>query len=627
VIVNFLKIGTISSRIKKTGIFLFALQFVLILSALSYVRWQDSSKGCVSCHSDRSVMQRLGYPYFYVTQEQVELESGHSTAECRDCHLGNGRGEDINKAHEGLLKMVIVSESGDILPREKFFPKAFLPEGDNQMLLMLPKIEIMDKKLVHSEVRNILYSDRSLKTFGYDSQIAERTCGQKGCHSDQVRQFNQTVMGTNFRQRTMRTWLDPYGPHNCGPSFADIPAEKITEGNRFSFENYAEIVKNLNTTFTQGQAVMKQKFCNVCHAGCLDCHYTPFKNEGVHRFTKIPPSQSCMGGGRGSTMCHTGSAESRRGGTYLGGDFTEPPGMKADIHVEKINCVDCHRTGPGGMGDIERKAECQDCHIEIEEAVSQSEHRKLQCITCHVKEAGGYQLTHWGEGHVGGKPNPFRKYSLYYGVFKPPIIMQNQRGFWIPVKVIPHTVGNIKNPVEPLDELLFRWPDGETDDSYVILGTFDNLPASNLHLAWLDIQKISHPYEKPRSCQSCHGSGGTQSAISTWEFIDDEGAKPFEGRHKVIAGKKGLRVVDIKNTTPIEPYPKARLADFAPWYYLKDIWKLSGDYSIPSRGLEQSEKAYQDVVNHLKKLKEKIPEKEFKKLRAKAVHNYGNFDF
>jgi len=628
---NLLKVGTISSRTKKRGIFLFALQFILILSALSYVRWQDSSKGCVSCHSDMAKMERLGYPYFFVTQQQVESESGHSTAECRDCHLGNGRTEDIDKAHEGLLKMVIVSESGEILPREKLFPKAFLPEGDNQMLLMLPKIEIKDKKLVHSEVRNILYSDRNLETFGYDSQIAEKTCGQKGCHPVQVRQFNQTVMGTNFRQRTMKTWFDPYGPHNCGPSFADTPAEKTTGGNRFSFENYAEIVKNLNTTFTQEQAVIKQKFCNVCHAGCLDCHYAPFKNEGVHRFTKIPPSQSCMGGGRGSTMCHTGSAESRRGGTYLGGDFTEPPGMKADAHADRydsipkrINCVDCHRTGPKGMGDIERKAGCQDCHIEIEEAVSQSEHRRLQCITCHVKEAGGYQLTHWGEGHVGGKPNPFRKYSLYYGVFKPPIIMQNQRGFWIPVKIIPHTVENIKNPVEPLDELLFRWPDGETEDSYVMLGTFDNLPAGNLHLAWLDIEKISHPYGKARLCQSCHGGGGSQSAISIWEFIDDEGAKPFKGTHKIIADKKSLRVIDIKNTTPVESYPEARFADFAPWYYLKDVWKLSGDYSIPGRGYQQSAKAYQNAVNRMNELKNKISEKEFKKLRAKAVHNYKN---
>jgi len=625
--VNFLKVGTISSKMRKKGIFLFALQFIIIIFALSYLRWQDSSKGCISCHSDMARMEKLGYPYLHVTQQEVESESGHSTAECRDCHFGNGRTDDIKKAHKGMLKMLIVSEDGKLLQRKDFFPMPFLPEGDDQMLLMFPKVKVKDNIFILAEVRNILYSDRNPETFGYEPEIAEKTCGQKGCHPDQVRQFNQTVMGTNFRQRTMKTWLLPYGPHNCGPSFADIPAEKTAEGSRFSFENYSEIVKNLNIPFTKEQAIIKQKFCNVCHAGCLDCHYTPFKNEGTHRFTKIPPSQSCMGGGRGSTMCHTGSAESRRGGTYLGGDFTEPSGMKADVHAEEIDCVDCHRTGPRGMGDIERKAECQDCHLEIEKAVSQSEHKRLKCITCHVKEAGGYQLTHWGKGDVGGKPNPFRKYSLYYGIFKPPIIMQNQKGFWIPVKVIPHTVGNIKNPVEPLDELLFRWQDGETEDLYVVLGTFDNLPASNLHLAWLDIQKISHPYGKARSCQSCHGSNGAQNAISTWQFIDDEGAKPFKGTHRIIADKNGLRVIDIKNTTPIELYEGAQLVDFAPWYYLRDIWKLSGDYSIPGREYQQDEKAYQDVTNRLNGLKNKIPEKEFKKLRAKAVHNYSNFDF
>lgn len=609
---GFLRVGTISSKVKKKGILLFILQFILIISALSYLRWQDSSSGCISCHSDRKKMESLGYPYLYIDPEEVEKESGCTTAKCRDCHLGDGRAKEPGKAHKGMPRMIIVGEDGEILPRDKYLPRALKPEAKNQRDLMLPEIE---------GVRNILFHDRNPETLGYDPIITRKTCGKGGCHPAEVKQFNQTTMGTNLRQRTMKTWLLPYGPHNCGPSFADIPPPHKTERSRFSFENYNEIVKNLNTTFTKEQAIAKQRFCNVCHTGCLDCHYTPFLNKGVHNFSKTPPALSCLGGGRGSSACHTGTMESRRGSTYLGGDFSQPTGMKPDIHAGRLSCIDCHSTGQKGMGDIRRKAGCQDCHLEIEEEISQSRHRRLQCITCHVGEAGGYQLTHWGQGHVAKRPNPFKKY-FYYGILKPPIIMQDQKGSWIPVKVIPHTVSNIKNPVEPSNRLLFRWPQGETADSYAVLGTFDGLPDGNLHLAWLDIEKISHTYGRARSCRSCHDGDGTQRAMSRWEFLDYEGAEPFKGTYKIVADKKGLRVLDIKATTPIKLYPGGRLAQFAPWYYLKDIWQVRGDYSIPGRGYKEALKAYQKAVDELNKLKEKIPEEEFRRLRAKIMHSY-----
>jgi hypothetical protein len=199
--------------------------------------------------------------------------------------------------------------------------------------------------------------------------------------------------------------------------------------------------------------------------------------------------------------------------------------------------------------------------------------------------------------------------------------MQDQKGSWIPVKVMPHTVGNIKNPVAPSNKILFRWPDGQTSDSYAVLGTFDNLPGSNLHLAWLNIEKISHSYGKARPCQSCHANGGQQKAVSNWEFVNDQGAKPFKGTHKIIADNKSLRVVDIKALTPIEMYPDAELADFAPWFYLNGIWKVSGNYSIPSMRYEKSFEAYQDGLIRLNKLKNSLSKEEFSKLRARVVHN------
>ncbi|MBI5050398.1 MAG: hypothetical protein HZC11_05915 [Nitrospirae bacterium] len=619
---NLLRVGAISGSMKKRGIFLLALQFILILSALSYVRWQDSSAGCISCHSNQARMQALGYPYFHVTPEQVKKESRHTTAQCRDCHLGNGRIQDINKAHKGMLKMIVVGENGEILPRKQYYLGSLKPEGENQLDLMLPKIKIAGRNLVSADVRNILYHDRNIETLNYDPDISKKTCGQKNCHPAEVGQFSRTIMGMNFRQRTMKTWLVPYGPHNCGPSFADMPAADKIIQSRFSFENYNEIVKELNTDFTKEQAVAKQKFCNVCHTGCLDCHYTPFKGEGAHSFSRTPLAQNCAGGGRGSTMCHTGSGESRRGSSYLGGDFSKPAGMEADIHAKKLNCVDCHSTGTKGMGDMQRRTGCQDCHIEIEEAISQGRHKRLQCITCHVNEARGYQLTHWGKGHVAGKQNPFKKF-FYYGISSPPLIMKDQKAVWIPVKVMPHTVSSIKNPVAPSNKILFRWQNGGTSDSYAVLGTFDGLPSGNLHLAWLDIEKISHPYGRARPCESCHGNdGGAQNAFSTWEFFEDEGAEPFKGTYKIIADKNKLKVFDIKALTPIKLYPEGRLADFAPWYYLKDIWQVSGDFSIPGNGYKEQAKAYQEAVKRLNRLKSKMSEKEFKRLYLKTVHGY-----
>ena len=101
--------------------------------------------------------------------------------------------------------------------------------------------------------------------------------------------------------------------------------------------------------------------------------------------------------------------ERRRGDSYLGREFSEPAGLPEDVHVkEKLECVDCHQTGPGGMGHLERRATCQDCHLEAEQAMAASVHAKVACEACHVKILGGYEMTSWGPGMISSKPNPFK---------------------------------------------------------------------------------------------------------------------------------------------------------------------------------------------------------------------------
>lgn len=568
---SFYSLGKISDFLNGKAVFFLLLQFVLIVSFLGYRNYKDSDIGCVACHANKERMQSLGYPQFYMTRETVEKESNHPNVKCHECHLGDGRALEAGKAHRGMLKALLINEAGDVLERKKVAPGALLPHGTDRIRELLPE---------NTEVRNILWHDRNPETLNFDPQITKKTCGRSNCHPQELKQFSSTIMGTNFRQRTMRTWTEPYGPHNCGPSFADLPPLPYLKDAGFDFKNTGDIVRNLNVPFSKEQAIAKQKFCNVCHAGCLDCHYAPDREKGVHNFLKRPISESCAGNGRGTSICHPGAMQSRRGETYIGGDYSIPTGMSPDVHYKKnIHCVDCHSTGEKGMGDMQRKATCQGCHYRIEESHKRGPHKNLDCATCHINELRGYQITIWGPGYVADKPNPFKKYSLYYGIQKPPIIMKDQKGIWMPVKIWPHSVGNIKEDVSPSKGVMFRWTKGETRDAYYVIGTFGNLPSNNKHLLWMEIEQAAHPFGKARDCESCHRSE-RQIAVSTWRFEDDQGAEPFDGSHQIVADKDSLRIVGLKNTTPINLLEGARLEDFAPWVYLKDKWVVPGDFSI-----------------------------------------------
>jgi hypothetical protein len=625
-------LGWIREHTNPKTVLLFFLQFLLIIGIFGYRHYMDSSETCISCHGDRKKMEELGYPQFYMTEEEVKKETGHKYAKCRDCHLGNGRAKEPEKAHKGMLRPLFVSEAGEVIERKRLFSKKeqdlnrLLPKGDNRLFEMLPKIRTAEGSFyIHPEVRNLLWHDRNPETLNFDPEIAKKTCSKSGCHVDELKQFKKTIMARNFRQRTMRTWFEPYGPHNCGPSFADLPPIDVLEDAGFDFKNTEEIKKDLNIELSKDQAIVKQKFCNVCHAGCLDCHYTPGKDGKVHAFTKTPDSYSCLGWGRGNSICHPGAMQSRRGETYIGGDYSIPRGMEPDIHFKKnIHCINCHPTGELGMGDMQRKASCEDCHVEIEDAHERSIHKNLTCTACHVRKAGGYQITIWGKGLVGGKENPFKKYSLYYGIQSPPILMKDQKGKWFPVKIWPHAVGNIKKKIGP-SGIKYRWPDGSTRDMYAIIGTFDNLPGANAHLLWLEIEEIAHPFERSRRCEDCHNQ--RQISISTWEFQDDQGAEPFKGTYRIVADNKGLRIEDMKNTTPIKLLEGYRLEDFASWLYLKDKWRLRGDFSIKTdpekyrRYLELDRKIRNTPVSELKK---RLRIKENLKphlIKAIAIHN------
>jgi hypothetical protein len=273
--------------------------------------------------------------------------------------------------------------------------------------------------------------------------------------------------------------------------------------------------------------------------------------------------------------------ERRRGDSYLGKDFSEPPGLPEDVHVaKKLECIDCHQSGPGGMGHIERRALCQDCHGEVEQAMAASVHKNVACQACHVRILGGYEMTSWGPGKILSRPNPFKKYSLYYGPQEPPILIKSQNKKWMPVKIWPNSAGGIKETVAPIPGLTYRWPKGETQDAYAQLGTFSVPGGNNKYLAWIQVDQVAHPLGKSRTCESCH-DGEAQVARVTWQFYDSQGAEPFTGSQTVIADRNGIHVKNIRATSKIEPMPGGKIEYFAAWLRLGDIWKTSGDFSIP----------------------------------------------
>lgn len=639
-----LRVGKLSEFLQPKGM---ALALSVLLAAvflLSYKAWNNSSAECVRCHGDREKLEKLKAPWAYVTNEVVWKESRHPHIECRDCHLGNGRAKEKETAHKGMLRMLIVSDEGTLLERTAAYPYGLSKTGPDSLSALLPTV-IGGHGAPSRPVRNILWHDRSPETFDFDPGIMNKTCGKSGCHPEELKQFQTSVMGKNHRQRTMQTWLRPYGPHNCGPSFADRLPSESHEGTSFDFTNARKIMEELNVPFSADQAKTKQKFCNVCHAGCLDCHFTPGLYEegekkesatGAHIFRRTPTAETCSGFGRSNTMCHPGAMHSRRGETYIGGDYSVPHGMKPDVHYEKgIDCVSCHPTGEGGMGHVERKADCQDCHLEVEEAAAGDPHRKMDCATCHISELRGYQLTVWGPGRVAGKENPFNKYALYYGVQSPPIIIKDQKGIWMPVKVLPHSLANVKDDIPASEGISFRWPGGETRDAYYTVGTVSieqdgHTPSilNNKHLLWLQLDQAAHPYGRARTCSSCH-ERSRQVAVSEWEFFDTQGSDSFTGDHRIVADEKGIRITDLRTTSPIIPLSGSSITDFAPWVYFKDRWTMPGDFSIKidsqkyRRSLRLA-KALDERIRVLDARAESLGKKErmrYKGLRAFALHN------
>lgn len=555
------------------------MKTVLILASLLLVvsRPADAADSCLACHSDAGRMSALGAASLAMTRQEVETQS-RMTAACSDCHLGNPDVAEQDKAHAGMARLLVVRKKGltaDAAPQH-----LALQYGSNQMNRLYVGTQKDGKIVKDASVAAVSWHDKRRDTLTQDFDVMKKTCGK--CHEKEFAEFSKSTMATNDKQSQYKGWLDTQrGPHNCGPWF---------EGN---FERMAATTA---VPMSREGHLINQKACNICHVGCLDCHFNPQPKsaadlrKGAHSFVRTPPSESCYGNGRAS-ICHAGPEDRRRGAGYFGGSYSFPEGNEADVHVAaKVGCLDCHEStkiNPAiGHGMIKRQAadSCVRCHAGAVKSHAASLHKTLTCEACHIQRVAGYQGTFWGPGKMAGAATPYFKFKAYYGYMSEPILIKDQSGKWIPVKPFPMAVMNQKeSPFTP--GLQWRFPKElpdlqRTDDAWAYVGLFGGLPENNKALLWFQIDKMSHKLGKSRGCESCHGDAqGAQRRLVTWEY-SDPGAALFAGSHTVLADRSGLFIRDMRSDT-IHPESGYTLSAFAPWVFLKDKWQVKGDFSVP----------------------------------------------
>jgi hypothetical protein len=550
-----------------------SLLLLLVFIQVGVVQAADS---CIGCHGDRLKMTRLGFPHMTVTAEEVASQSGMS-AGCSECHRGDPAQAEREAAHQGMGRVLLVGKKG--LLADSAQRVAPLELTGNPMTRIKAQTVRNGKTVVDPDVSLVLYQDKRRDTLSQDFAMMDKSCGS--CHAREFAQFTTSTMARNGKQSQYRSWPDEQrGPHNCGVWF---------DG------NYGKIAASTAVPFSREQSALNQRSCNTCHVGCLDCHYDPQQKNpanpklGMHTFNRVPKPESCYGGGRGQ-ICHAGPEERRRGAGYFGGSYANPEGMEPDIHqAKKVACLDCHEnsgSGSGlGHGMVKRQGRCDRCHERQLAGHRRSLHKMLACESCHIHNVSGYQGTYWGPGKLAGRDTPYFKYKEYYGIMKEPILIRDRNGRWIPVKPFPMAVVNQKEAtLKP--GLHWRWPKElpdlqRTDDAYGYVGLVDGLPENNRALLWIQMDKVSHKYGKSRPCASCHElPENEQRQLVQWDF-SDAGAIPFSGSHTVVAGRTGLFITGMQSEK-IEVLAGYSLSSLAPWFYLKDRWRIEGDFSLPA---------------------------------------------
>ncbi len=621
---------------KKQVIFGLALSISILLITSHKTIAQQGPKEtstCLQCHSNEKKMQELGYPEFTITQETVEKQSG-MPATCEMCHQGNPKDNTIEGAHTGVLGLAVVMKKGsmavsrrELTGEDRESIKSLQPKGDFAGNTLFPRvIGGNGKPVLNPRVSVIQWHDKDINTSAFNPGIAEKTCGT--CHPEAVKSYMKTTMGLALTQSQYVTWVGPTGLQTCGLWTA---ATTTPDNDSFTAKNMERYNAVSTAHLGKEQAFANQRNCNTCHAGCLDCHYSPFNKEardsegspkevGVHTFSFTPPVLSCMGGGR-AQICHAGPMERRRGDGFIKGNFArnavaDPQNENSkkyietpDIHFAKgITCVDCHAQNHKNhnMGDQIRSPEpvqCAKCHKQEVSSHKKEMHRNLSCEACHTPLIAGYAFNFWAPGKKFGVETPLDRHPLYTVNAMAPIILKNKKDQWNPYHIVPHISTNVKKEeIKMTGKLIFRnKPDVNmkreypSDDAFAVTGTYEGSKDEGTVMAWLNIDKVAHAVTKARTCESCHGSEGAQKVVVDYKWMEnpDTAYKDvLSGSFTLVADRKGLRIENLSGADG-----KSTPEGLKP---LSGKWNLKGNFSIPGirdkRAYAEEKEKYERIL-------------------------------
>ncbi len=255
-------------------------------------------------------------------KEQPDTAHGRQVLGCYVCHLGDPLTGDIDQAHRGVIR-----NPGEL-------------------------------------------------------RVAQKTCGQAGCHEEQVRWVESSLMATNRGIiSTLRYYWGETSDHNENLTVLDV-LEKGLESPALDY--YRKLCATCHLWMEKGAL---PGFLSEKGGGCTACHNTEAPNKGHIQILRSVPLENCV-------RCHNRSGriglsyqglfESEGYGTpYVEGDLSDQQledgryflSLPDDVHHRAgLVCMDCH-TQKEVMGDgkshphmeYQLQITCETCHAGAEE--------------------------------------------------------------------------------------------------------------------------------------------------------------------------------------------------------------------------------------------------------------------
>ncbi len=213
---------------------------------------------------------------------------------------------------------------------------------------------------------------RGMEAFPGRMSTLKQTCGRSGCHEEQVRIVEHSVMNTldGMIESTRRVFGAPSGNDND----PILLAERLSGSGADSYLRKLCVSCHLGKDRKNHSLGLRDR-----GGGCAACHLQnpPVENPDLHpRLSVRVHSDRCFGchsrSGRIS-LNYYGLAEVERVDQERIGDFGRLPDKRLvekktmDVHARAgMDCVDCHTVrgvmGSGKRGERQLDIQCVDCH-------------------------------------------------------------------------------------------------------------------------------------------------------------------------------------------------------------------------------------------------------------------------